>query len=821
MVTNPASVRSLSRLLRRQVWLLPLLVQFIPLADAEVEPKFDSLQMTQAQATLERLEREVANAQTATLEELKSLRKEIAVVRTSAQDCVKETEPQIALLDDELAVLQPETPRDGQSNTAGGTQSTAQPGAPISPAVTGQLKELQSRKADLEGRIATCKLMLLDSNDLQSNVDDYLRSLQARQLMTRGATLPEVLRANLDERQRWLGLADHWTATTSGQDRVDAALLTGAAAAGVLGCLLGYIVFRIGGRRLLVRLVPVKVEEEQVSKGLVDAFMASLARHAPLLLALGSIIAYLELVPSATGTAPIVVSIIYGLLVYFALTAVIRALLNPYPPAAHYLPLPVDVAVALSRRSRVLVLITLLRWPLLELHAGGLLDENMYALVRHVVGWVFVLNFIWVCWLLRRLEGWRDRSWLLLLLSLVLFAGLLTAGIGYMNLGALIIIGIAYSLALLGLLLVVNQFFSDVFDGLDEGRYGWQKAVRRAMGLKDQEYIPGLGWLRLLVHLGLWMGAGLVLLRIWDPQEQITSDLLRYFTEGFQVGSLTIVPTHLLWAILVFAISLPLTGWLKGRLNTKWLVETRIEPSAREALVTTFGYVAVAIAVLVSLSLAGISFSNLAIIAGALSVGVGFGLQNIVNNFVSGIIMLVERPVRSGDWIVVGNTEGIVQRISIRSTTIRTFDRADVIVPNSDLISGQVTNWTLGNTWGRAKVQVGVAYGSDIDAVIQTLLQVANNHAEVIKGNASLPDPYVLFLEFGDSSLNFELRAIIHDVNRRPRVISDLNRGINAAFEEQGIEIPFPQRDVNFRGPLQVEPDNGVPPQATGGEEAP
>jgi small-conductance mechanosensitive channel len=663
--------------------------------------------------------------------------------------------------------------------------------------------------------------MLLTANDLESNVDDYLRSLEARQLLTRGATLPEVLRANLEERERWESIADRWAATATGQGAVDRVHLAGAATAGLLGFILGYIVFRVGGRRLLAWIVPVKVEEEQVSKGLVDAFVASNARYAPILLALGGIIAYLELMPSASGNAPFIVSIIYGLLVYFSLAAVIMALLSPLPPAAHYLPLPVDVSVALSRRSRVLVLVALARWPVLELHASGLLDENMYALVRHIIGWVLVLNFIWICWLVRRLDGLRGKSAVLLLISLALCTGLIAAGIGYMNLGALIILGIAYSLALLGLVLVLKRFFSDVFDGLDQGRYRWQKAMRRAMGLKNQEYVPGLGWLRLVVNLGLWIGAALLLLRIWDPEEQITGDLLRYFTEGFQAGSLTIVPTHLLWAILVFAISLPLTGWLKGRMNTKWLVETRIEPSAREALVTTFGYVAVAIAVLISLSLAGISFSNLAIIAGALSVGVGFGLQNIVNNFVSGIIMLVERPVRSGDWIVVGNTEGIVQRISIRSTTIRTFDRADVIVPNSDLISGQVTNWTLGNTWGRIKVQVGVAYGSDIDTVIESLLEVANNHEEVIRENPTLPDPYVLFLEFGDSSLNFELRAVIRDVNRRPRVTSDLNRAINAAFQKLGIEIPFPQRDVNFRGPLQVEPDRSVPPRETGDEDAP
>jgi small-conductance mechanosensitive channel len=660
--------------------------------------------------------------------------------------------------------------------------------------------------------------MLLSSNDLDSNVDDHLRSLQARELLTRGASLPEVLRANLDERQRWLDLADQWLVIFTGRNPVYRTHLVGAASAGVLGSILGLIVFRFGGRRLRSRITPGAVRKEQVSKGLVQAFMASAVSYAPILLALASISSYLLLIPGAGGDRPFLLSVTFGILTYFAVAAVIRALLDPCPPATAYLPLPESVAIPLGRRSRVLVLIALLRWLFQELHAAGVLDESMYAFARHIIGWLFVLNVIWVCWLLRRVEGWRDRWAVLLLISLALFAGIVAAAIGYVNLGSLIIVGIAYSLALLGLVLVINQFFSDVFDGLDKGRYGWQKTVRRTMGLKDEDYVPGLGWLQLVVHLGLWLGTSLMLLQVWDPEEQITSTLLRNFTEGFQVGGLTIVPTHLLWAVLVFAISLPLTGWLKGRLNTKWLVETRMEASAREALVTTFGYVAVGIAAMVALSLAGISFGNLAIIAGALSVGVGFGLQNIVNNFVSGIIMLVERPVRNGDWIVVGDTEGYVQRINIRTTTIQTFDRADVIVPNSDLISGQVTNWTLGNTWGRIKLPIGVAYGSDVETVIQTLVDVANNHAEVIKGHPQLPDPYALFLDFGDSSLDFELRVIIRDIKRRRYVTSDLNRAINAAFNNKGIEIPFPQRDLNFRGPLQCQPGSSSPSEDSGGE---
>jgi small-conductance mechanosensitive channel len=815
MVICRASTLFLFRLACCQVWTLLLLSGLLIPAQAAEAVKPDAL--PQAQATLERLEQQLATARTATAQELKALRKEIATVRSSAQDCVQQAKPKIEVLESELAIFQPEKPKDTQTKTTEENQPAEQPEVPDSPAIARQLQDLQSRKASLEGRMAICKLLLLRSNDLESDVNDYLSSLQTRQLLARGPTLVSVLQANLDERKRWLDLTSQLAVTSAGWDAIRPIHLAGAAAVGLLGFILG----RIVPHRLRVRAARMKVGEEEVSAGLVQAVMACGASYAPILLALGGSIAYLILIPRAGGDLPLVLTLMYGLLAYIAIAAGIRTLLNPCPPATHYLPLPEAVAIPLSRRSRVLALIVLFRWLMLELHADGLLDETMYALTRQIVGWVFILNAIWVVWLLRRLEGWRDKWAPLLLISLALLGGGVAAGIGYINLGALVIVGITYTLGLLGLALVVSQFFSDLFDGLDEGRYRWQKAVRRSIGLKDGDYVPGLGWLRLVVNLVLWINAALLVLRVWDAEEQITTDILLYFTEGFQVAGLTIVPTQLLWAILVFAVLLAFTGWLKGRLNTKWLVKTRMEPSAREALVTTFGYVGVAIAIMVALSIAGINFSSLAIIAGALSVGIGFGLQNIVNNFVSGIIMLVERPVRNGDWIVVGNTEGYVQRISIRTTTIRTFDRADVIVPNSDLISGQVTNWTLGNTWGRLKLPIGVAYGSDIETVIKTLLEVANNNADVIKGNPQLPDPCALFLDFGDSSLDFELRVIIRDINRRRYVTSDLNRAINAAFNKLGIEISFPQRDIHFRGPLQIERDSGLPPEAPDGGASP
>jgi small-conductance mechanosensitive channel len=137
------------------------------------------------------------------------------------------------------------------------------------------------------------------------------------------------------------------------------------------------------------------------------------------------------------------------------------------------------------------------------------------------------------------------------------------------------------------------------------------------------------------------------------------------------------------------------------------------------------------------------------------------------------------------------------------------------------MISSQVTNWTLGNTWGRIKIPIGVGYSSDVETVIATLIEVANNHPDVVKGNPQLSDPYVLILEFGDSTLNFELRVHISNINRCMHVTSDLNRAINAEFNQKGIEIPFPQRDVHFRNSIQVAGDAKGSPDITGGGELP
>ena len=261
---------------------------------------------------------------------------------------------------------------------------------------------------------------------------------------------------------------------------------------------------------------------------------------------------------------------------------------------------------------------------------------------------------------------------------------------------------------------------------------------------------------------------------------------------GFKVGNVTISVANLLSAILVFAVILAITRFVQRVADTRLFPSLRIDSGVSDSFKTLIGYVGFVIAALAAIGTVGLDLSNIAIVAGALSVGIGFGLQSIVNNFVSGLILLFERPIKKGDWIRVASGEGLVKRISVRSTEITTADRASVIVPNSELISGTVTNMTHGDKIGRFIVPIGVSYDSDPEEVTALLLEIVRSTPLIMR----FPEPFVYFAGFGDSSLDFEVRAFVRDVAHSLKVRGDLRIAIHKRFRERGVEIPYPHRTV-------------------------
>ncbi len=263
---------------------------------------------------------------------------------------------------------------------------------------------------------------------------------------------------------------------------------------------------------------------------------------------------------------------------------------------------------------------------------------------------------------------------------------------------------------------------------------------------------------------------------------------------GISIGGLTISMATIFTSIGIFILISIATRAVQRWLETRFLPHTDLDIGIRTSIKTACGYAGILLAFALSLTYLGFDMSSLAIVAGALSLGIGFGLQSVVNNFVSGLILLVERPIKTGDWIVVGQDEGYVRKISVRSTEIETFDSAAVIVPNSDLISGVVTNWMHKDLKGRVKIPIGVGYDSDPTKVQDILMDIAVTHPDVLK----YPQPRVYFLNFGDSSLDFELRVHLRNIDDGMSIKSQLRTSMLHALRDADIEIPFPQRNINM-----------------------
>ena len=520
--------------------------------------------------------------------------------------------------------------------------------------------------------------------------------------------------------------------------------------------------------------------------------------------------------------APVLADALGGAAIGLAMTllahAGLGAALTPQRPLWRLLPVADAAAVAIRRRGVLFAFVAafdLFLWAALASQAKSAEFMTIYAMIACGVRAAALMP------LLRgRLWEFQDEAalppltppadgaaarqrnplWLFARIGLGFAAvgAVAAAGLGYADLALFVARAMSWTIVVVGGVFLLRGAAREAIQALLNAR-----TVRSWIGVGPEGAETLIFWGHALLEPLFLVAAAVLTAPFWGFSQREMFSRAGDVLSGFQVGSVTISLTAIGLGVLAFVLALAVTRAIQRAMLTRLLPRTRMELGAQHSLTTGFGYLGLLFAIMIGVSTLGIDMSNLAIVAGALSLGIGFGLQSIVNNFVSGLILLIERPIKVGDWIIVGGQQGIVKRIAIRATEFETFERSSVIIPNSDLIANAVTNRTLKDRNGRVDIAVGVAYGTDTYRVERILLELAKAHPETL----ALPEPFVLFMGFGASSLDFELRLYTGDNLRSLRIASSLRHRIAARLEAEGIEIPFPQRVVH----MVPAPDPTVP----------
>lgn len=382
-------------------------------------------------------------------------------------------------------------------------------------------------------------------------------------------------------------------------------------------------------------------------------------------------------------------------------------------------------------------------------------------------------------------EDIPDRGVKSIVISCLLCSGLfLLSLLGYPDLSLFIFNHLLISLILCGLFEITRRSVIDILRRIILSG-PWMKGFRHYK--KTAQKVDF--WLKVIINPTIILVLIFVILTSWGLPGDFMLGAARKLLFGFKIGGFEISLIAIALGVAVFFGSLTITKVIKNRLAANVLATIDMDDGVRHSLISGIGFIGFILSILFAIMAIGIDLTNLAFIAGALSVGIGFGLQDVIKNLVAGVIILLERPFRVGDWVVLSGVEGRIKQINIRSTELLSFDMTSVIIPNATLISSTVTNKTHGDNMSRQSVSVGVAYGSDVEKVKSILLACAAEHKLVLKN----PAPYVLFKDFGSSSLDFELRCYVKDINSGWTLPSELRYMINKKFNEQGIEIPFPQ----------------------------
>lgn len=736
---------------------------------------------------IDRIAARIKSGRTGTLEE-RQLRKKLQSIAASASAASHEASAKAGQVRSLLAALGSK-PKQGDD----------------SPSVRKRRQALESDIARLEGRAKQLNLTLAKSNQVLSELEAVSRRRLKAQLLEHTITpigykawavaIPEaqeLLRQTLRDAPRswWREHATHADARAAlARDLIVAFVIA------LVAWFAGRWMRRHFGR---VRGIAEPSYARRVFAGLVEGVGRTLA---PIVFVVLAGLAVKEVGAADAPMAVLTVALMKSLSVFFLGHGLINAALTPKRQQWRLL----DLNVAASRFLVARLKLTLAVFLVLNGSRLAALWASPSAELEAVSALVFSLAMAPLLISLLGNRAWQragataavdtspiPRSRLLMKLAIASFP--LIAAFGYPGLATYLVKSVVLTAVVGAAGMALRAVGRETVNAGLDPRFRLGRALGESLALNEAGARKIAFWLRIGLDVFLLAAAALVLPPVWGFSREQTAGAAANLLNGIQIGAYSLSPVDILVGLILFSAVIFVTRIVQRGMERHLLPNLSSDKGVRDALKTGIGYAGFVIAVLVGVSALGLDLSNLALIAGALSVGLGFGLQNVVNNFVSGLILLVERPIKPGDWVVVGGNEGNVKKVNVRSTEIETFQRASVIIPNADLISTPVVNWTHKNMLGRVEIRVGVAYGTDPRLVESILVDCAKAHANVITS----PPPNVLFMDFGDSALIFELRAFLHDVEKRLLTASELRFAINDALRAKGVEIPFPQRVVHM-----------------------
>ncbi len=685
---------------------------------------------------------------------------------------------------------------------------------PETAAITAERKRQSQAIAEVEGRIKQADLILTRTNILLRTAADQRMTQLTERIFKRG---PMPLKPGT-----WAELPEQIAYVQERLSRAFAVVAADGAWRGRLYGLAGLAVFLFlvawPVRRILLRRFGHRATidrpsyRQRVGAMAVETFARCLMPVVPTVAFTISLVSLLQNVPESAPLTILILGVSGGLSSFFLVTGVASATLAPDYPAWQLADLNPGSVRRLVRRIMVAAI------GLAAAGAGVALSEGMFTPpeLRSIIGLgtmtLIALSLLSLLpgrlWIATRLsDSGPDSSpgasivalrriWprLRLLIGAFALVALAAAATGYLAFAIYASKLILTALIIGGVFLVARGVLRELLCVLLERDSGTVADLRDMISspTKGHRLLGYAG--RAAIDVALLAAAAAFLLPLTGMTLSEMRGMTDAFLSGVTIGGVRIAPGDILTAIVVLGAMITVTRFLQRLIDERLLSHLSIDLGVRNSIRTGIGYLGVTLAILVSIGTLGLDLSSLAMIASALSVGIGFGLQNIVSNFISGLIMLIERPIKVGDWVVVNGMEGTVRRISVWATEIQTFQRASVIIPNSEFISKAVVNWTLKDKITRIEIKIGVDYSSDARLVYDLLLKIALGHSLVLRN----PEPVVMFRDFGASALDFELRVFVANTDSIHPVRNELRMRIFETFRTQGIQIPYNQQVLHM-----------------------